>query len=119
MVALLVSGRTIQGLIMAYYYDHIRSNTTVELDQCRFNHMGHVVCIATIVYVEMTGFTANTTKTAWLPIWTRFIVFTLPCAKIHDSISPEAGAPGYNVRMIQHTAVNMDHCHEGVASSMT
>lgn len=28
-----------QGLI-AYFYDHIRPNTAVELNQCRFNHMG-------------------------------------------------------------------------------
>ena len=28
-----------QGFI-AYFYDHIRPNTSVELNQCRFNHMG-------------------------------------------------------------------------------
>jgi hypothetical protein len=28
-----------QGL-MAYYYDEVRPNTTVELNSCRFNHMG-------------------------------------------------------------------------------
>lgn len=28
-----------QGLI-AYYYDHIRPGTAVELNQCRYNHMG-------------------------------------------------------------------------------
>ena len=28
-----------QGL-MAYYYDMVRPHTSVELNQCRFNHMG-------------------------------------------------------------------------------
>lgn len=31
-----------QGLV-AYYYDHIRPNTTVELNQCRYNHLGQDV----------------------------------------------------------------------------
>lgn len=25
---------------MAYFYDVVRPNTAVELNQCRFNHMG-------------------------------------------------------------------------------
>ena len=29
----------VQGLL-AYYYDVVRPNTAVELNQCRFNHMG-------------------------------------------------------------------------------
>ena len=36
-----IGARAMQGL-MAYYYDHIRPNTAVELNQCRFNHMGYV-----------------------------------------------------------------------------
>jgi len=28
-----------QGL-MAYFYDHVRPNTAVELNSCRYNHMG-------------------------------------------------------------------------------
>lgn len=28
-----------QGLV-AYYYDHVRINNAVELNQCKFNHMG-------------------------------------------------------------------------------
>ena len=35
----LVGAMAMQGL-MAYYYDHVRPNTAVELNQCRFNHMG-------------------------------------------------------------------------------
>jgi hypothetical protein len=34
-----VGARAMQGLI-AYFYDHIRPNTAVELNQCRYNHMG-------------------------------------------------------------------------------
>ena len=34
-----VGAMAMQGLV-AYYYDHIRPNTAVELNQCRFNHMG-------------------------------------------------------------------------------
>jgi hypothetical protein len=34
-----VGAKAMQGL-MAYYYDMIRPNTAVELNQCRFNHMG-------------------------------------------------------------------------------
>jgi len=34
-----VGAMAMQGLI-AYYYDHIRPNTAVELNQCRYNHMG-------------------------------------------------------------------------------
>jgi hypothetical protein len=35
----LVGAMAMQGL-MAYYYDMVRPNTAVELNQCRFNHMG-------------------------------------------------------------------------------
>ena len=34
-----VGARAMQGLI-AYYYDHIRPGNWVELNQCRYNHMG-------------------------------------------------------------------------------
>jgi hypothetical protein len=34
-----VGAMAMQGL-MAYYYDHIRPNTSVELNQCRYNWMG-------------------------------------------------------------------------------
>ena len=34
-----VGAKAMQGL-MAYYYDIIRPNNAVELNQCRFNHMG-------------------------------------------------------------------------------
>ena len=34
-----IGAMAMQGLV-AYYYDHIRPNTTVELNQCRHNHMG-------------------------------------------------------------------------------
>ncbi len=34
-----VGAMAMQGLV-AYYYDHIRPNSAVELNQCRFNHMG-------------------------------------------------------------------------------
>ncbi len=34
-----VGAKAMQGL-MAYYYDLIRPNNAVELNQCRFNHMG-------------------------------------------------------------------------------
>ena len=34
-----VGAMAMQGL-MAYYYDHVRPNTAVELNQCRYNHMG-------------------------------------------------------------------------------
>lgn len=34
-----VGARAMQGL-MGYYYDHVRPNTAVELNQCRYNHMG-------------------------------------------------------------------------------
>lgn len=34
-----VGAMAMQGL-MGYYYDHIRPNTAVELNQCRYNHMG-------------------------------------------------------------------------------
>jgi hypothetical protein len=34
-----VGAKAMQGL-MAYYYDMIRPNNAVELNQCRFNHMG-------------------------------------------------------------------------------
>ena len=34
-----VGAMAMQGVV-AYYYDHIRPNTAVELNQCRFNHMG-------------------------------------------------------------------------------
>jgi hypothetical protein len=34
-----VGAMAMQGVI-AYYYDHIRPNTAVELNQCRYNHMG-------------------------------------------------------------------------------
>lgn len=34
-----VGAMAMQGL-MAYYYDHIRPNTAVELNQCRYNWMG-------------------------------------------------------------------------------
>ena len=34
-----VGAMAMQGFV-AYYYDHIRPNTTVELNQCRYNHMG-------------------------------------------------------------------------------
>jgi len=34
-----VGAMAMQG-VMAYYYDHIRPNTSVELNQCRHNHMG-------------------------------------------------------------------------------
>lgn len=34
-----VGAMAMQGL-MAYYYDIVRPNTAVELNQCRFNHMG-------------------------------------------------------------------------------
>jgi hypothetical protein len=35
----MVGAMAMQGL-MAYYYDQVRPNTAVELNQCRFNHMG-------------------------------------------------------------------------------
>jgi hypothetical protein len=34
-----VGAMAMQGL-MGYYYDHIRPNTAVELNHCRYNHMG-------------------------------------------------------------------------------
>lgn len=34
-----VGAMAMQGL-MAFYYDHVRPNTVVELNQCRYNHMG-------------------------------------------------------------------------------
>ena len=34
-----VGAMAMQGLI-AYYYDHIQPNASVELNQCRYNHMG-------------------------------------------------------------------------------
>lgn len=34
-----VGAMAMQGLV-AYYYDHVRPNTAVELNQCRHNHMG-------------------------------------------------------------------------------
>ena len=34
-----VGSMAMQGL-MAYYYDHVRTNTSVELNQCRYNWMG-------------------------------------------------------------------------------
>lgn len=34
-----VGAMAMQGL-MGYYYDHVRPNTAVELNQCRYNHMG-------------------------------------------------------------------------------
>jgi len=34
-----VGAMAMQGLI-AYYYDHVRTNNAVELNQCRYNHMG-------------------------------------------------------------------------------
>lgn len=34
-----VGAMAMQGLV-AYYYDEIRPNTAVELNQCRYNHMG-------------------------------------------------------------------------------
>lgn len=34
-----VGAMAMQGLL-AYYYDHVRPNTAVELNQCRYNHMG-------------------------------------------------------------------------------
>ena len=34
-----VGAMAMQGL-MGYYYDHARPNTAVELNQCRYNHMG-------------------------------------------------------------------------------
>jgi lipopolysaccharide biosynthesis glycosyltransferase len=34
-----VGAMAMQGLV-AYYYDYIRPNTAVELNQCRYNHMG-------------------------------------------------------------------------------
>jgi lipopolysaccharide biosynthesis glycosyltransferase len=34
-----VGARAMQGFI-AYFYDHIRKNTHVELNHCRYNHMG-------------------------------------------------------------------------------
>lgn len=34
-----VGAMAMQGL-MAYYYDHVRPNTSVELNQCRYNWMG-------------------------------------------------------------------------------
>lgn len=34
-----VGAMAMQGVI-AYYYDHLRPNTAVELNQCRYNHMG-------------------------------------------------------------------------------
>lgn len=34
-----VGAMAMQGL-MAYYYDHVRNNTSVELNQCRYNWMG-------------------------------------------------------------------------------
>jgi len=37
-----VGSMAMQGL-MAYYYDHVRNLTVVELDQCQFNHMGMTV----------------------------------------------------------------------------
>lgn len=36
-----VGGMAMQGL-MAYYYDIVRPNTAIELNQCRYNHMGYV-----------------------------------------------------------------------------
>ena len=37
-----VGAMAMQGLL-AYYYDMVRPNTAVELNQCRFNHMGIVL----------------------------------------------------------------------------
>ena len=34
-----VGARAMQGFV-AYFYDHVRPNTHVELNHCRFNHMG-------------------------------------------------------------------------------
>lgn len=34
-----VGAMAMQGL-MGYYYDHVRPNTAIELNQCRYNHMG-------------------------------------------------------------------------------
>jgi hypothetical protein len=34
-----IGAMAMQGFV-AYFYDHIRPNTAVELNQCRFNHMG-------------------------------------------------------------------------------
>ena len=40
----LVGAMAMQGL-MAYYYDTIRPNNAVELNQCRFNHMVSTSCV--------------------------------------------------------------------------
>jgi len=45
-----VGAMAMQGVI-AYYYDHIRPNTAVELNQCRYNHMG-----MDVLYRKMPNF---------------------------------------------------------------
>ncbi|MGH3056322.1 MAG: hypothetical protein ACRDL7_15215, partial [Gaiellaceae bacterium] len=48
-----VGSMAMQGIV-AYYYDHIRPNTMVELNGCRYNHMG-----ADIKYRGSPGWLAN------------------------------------------------------------
>ena len=51
-----VGAMAMQGL-MAYYYDMVRPNTAVELNQCRYNHMG-----MNVLYTSYPNFSKNHPK---------------------------------------------------------
>jgi len=114
-----VGSMAMQGLV-AYYYDHIRPNNAVELNQCRYNHVG-----VDVLYRNKPNFRKNVPGVGGCRNALKYcedcmvtemekiynVHYTL-CRKPWQCVA--TGRPkGMNPTM-NTNSVNLTHCHEVV-----
>ncbi len=109
---------------MAYYYDHVRKDNAVELNQCRHNHMGmdvlyrsHPNFTPKYVKKEYIGGCRNTLKYCEDCMVTDFdkiysVHYTM-CRKPWQCMA-KAEIGGCKGQCLDPKIVNQEHCHEVV-----
>uniref|UniRef100_A0A7S1BHA7 Nucleotide-diphospho-sugar transferase domain-containing protein n=1 Tax=Corethron hystrix TaxID=216773 RepID=A0A7S1BHA7_9STRA len=113
-----VGAMAMQGLV-GYYYDHIRPNNAVELNQCRFNHMGmdslyrhqpNFQARSKFVGKCRAGGTDDCEQCMETPLEQIYSVHYTMCKK--PWMCTAEGKPGGRKPLIDEWQVNLKHCHE-------